>query len=186
MSGKGRSGVGPTGSQDRELWRRSQSIEAQPDEAERFLDLAAFAEHRLDDDEAARVAALIAQDGDATADVAAARALAGVAVPAADELVVARAAALVAEQALESEITAVAQVIAFPARRQVVRRPWFSAARWSGLAAAIAVASWLGFDLGSGLYNFGAPPRSADDVSANELLDPAPMLLRDFTDNSQI
>ncbi len=66
-------------------------------------------------------------------------------------------------------------------------RPWYSAATWSGLAAAIVLAGWLGFDLGSGISN--SPPfgRSGDDVSAtSELFDAAPLLLRDFTENSQI
>ena len=42
------------------------------------------------------------------------------------------------------------------------------------------------FDLGSGLSNtppFGHP---IDEVSTSDLLDPAPLLLRDFTESSQI
>ena len=40
---------------DREVWRRSQELEATPDEAGDLLDLAAFADSRLDDDETAIV-----------------------------------------------------------------------------------------------------------------------------------
>jgi anti-sigma factor RsiW len=155
-------------------------MEATPDEAERFLDLAAFADGRLDDDDTARIAALIARDADAAGDVAVARALAGVATTSADERVFARAAALIGEPG------ASAMVIAFPPQRQDIRRPWYSAATWSGLAAAIVCAGWLGFDLGSGLSSdppFGHP---ADELSASELLESAPLLPRDFTENSQI
>ena len=164
---------------DRELWRRSQETDAAPDEAEQLLDLAAFADNRLDDDdETARIAELVARDGDAAADVAAAQVLAGV-TAAADEGVVSRAVALVGEDRSE------ALLIAFPARRSIVK-PWYGAATWSGLAAAIAIAGWLGFDLGSGLSGGPLLGHSPDDVSAGELLDPAPLMLRDFTENSQI
>jgi len=179
MPGKGSNGADPAGSRDRELWRRSRGVEARVDEAERFLDLAGFADGRLDDDDTARVAALLARDRAAAADVTAARALAEAAVTPADERIVVHALSLV-------DAGAGAEVIAFPPPRRVAAQPWFSAARWSGLAAAIVLASWLGFDLGSGFYEFGATARSPDDVSANELIDSAPLVLRDFTENSQI
>jgi hypothetical protein len=160
------------------LWRRSQEAEALPDEAAWLLDLAALADNRLDDDDTARVAALIARDPDAAGDVDAARLLAGATILAAEAGIIARAEALVGDGSAE------ASLIAFPVRRSAPRR-WYGAATWSGLAAAVVMAGWLGFDLGSGL--FGAPPsgRSGDDVAAGELLDPAPLMLRDFTDNSQ-
>jgi anti-sigma factor RsiW len=174
MRAQGTSGA----SSDREIWRRSQELEAAPDEAGYLLDLAAFADNRLDDDETARIAALIARDADAAEDVAAARTLAGTTMHAADAGIVARAAALVGEARPE------AVLIAFPGRPAIVR-PWYSAATWSGLAAAIVLAGWLGFDLGSGISASPGFNRSADDMSASELLDPSP-LLRDFTENSQI
>ena len=59
----------------RALWRRCQSADAPMDEAARFLDLAAFAEGLLDEEEHDRVAADLAADPVATADVAAALAL---------------------------------------------------------------------------------------------------------------
>src|SRR5215831_3818580 len=64
-------------SSDRDLWRRSCRTDAPEDEAARFLDLAAFADGRLETDEHDRVAAALATDPAAAADVAAARALAG-------------------------------------------------------------------------------------------------------------
>lgn len=179
MPGKGSNGADPSGPRDRALWRRSRDAEARLDEAERFLDLAAFADGRLDDDDTARVAALLARDRAAAADVTAARALAEAALAPADERIVARARSL-------AGAGPDAEVIAFPPPRRSAARSWFSAASWSGLAAAIVLASWLGFDLGSGFYQFGATARSSDDVSANELIDPAPLLLRDFSENSQI
>jgi hypothetical protein len=163
---------------DREVWRRSQELEATPDEAGNLLDLAAFADSRLDDDETARIAALIARDIDAAEDIAAARTLASATMLAADADIVARAEGLIGEALPE------ATLIAFPARPVVVR-PWYSAATWSGLAAAIVLAGWLGFDLGSGISSSPVFSRPADDASASELLDPSPML-RDFTENSQI
>jgi anti-sigma factor RsiW len=179
MRAQGTSGTRPPEPPDQELWRRSQEIDATPDEAEFLLDLAAFADNRLDDDDTARVAMLLALDAGAAADVAAARALAGVAMIAADESVIARAEALIGEGRPE------AVLIAFPARGKSVRS-WYGTASWSGLAAAIVLAGWLGFDLGSGLS--GPPPLShlTDETSASELLDPGPQLLRDFTENSQI
>jgi hypothetical protein len=163
---------------DRDVWRRSQEIEAAPDEAEFLLDLAAFADNRLDDDDTARIAALLARDDDTASDVAAARALAGVTMIAADESVMARAAMLTGGGRPE------AMLIDFPVR-PVVRRPWYSAATWSGLAAAIVLAGWLGFDLGSGL-SMSPPLGHAPDETSSELLDPGPQLARDFIENSQI
>lgn len=164
---------------DRKLWRRSQETETVPDEVERLLDLAAYAENRLDAEDAARVAELLARDADAASDVAAARALAGVAMLPADAEIVARAESLVLGGPPE------ALLIAFPTRA-IVARPWYRAASWSSLAAAMLLAGWLGFSLGSGLSDGMMFSRPADDASANELLDPAPLLLRDFTESSRI
>ena len=97
---------------------------------------------------------------------------------AADGDIVARAEGLI------GEARPAATLLVFPVRPVVVR-PWYSAATWSGLAAAIMLAGWLGFDLGSGISTSPVFSRSADDTSASELLDPSPML-RDFTENSQI
>jgi len=174
MRARGTSGAPP----DHEIWRRSQDVEATPDEASDLLDLAAFADNRLDDDETARIAALVERYAELADDIAAARTLAGATMLAADAAIVARAEALVGNARPEAEL------IAFPTRPPVVR-PWYSAATWSGLAAAIVLAGWLGFDLGSGISTSPVFSRSADDASASELLDPSP-LMRDFTDNSQI
>src|SRR5207247_32149 len=61
---------------DAALLRRSRMVEMTPDEAERYLDLAGFADGRLDPDDCERVAEWLAGDPAAAGDIAAARALA--------------------------------------------------------------------------------------------------------------
>ncbi len=180
MRAQGSNGARPPGFSDRDVWRRSQQTDASRDEAEYLMDLAAFADDRLDPDEAARVEALIAGDADAAADVAAMRALAGTAIAAADPAIIDRAEALVGEGRPD------AVLITFPTPRPA-RRPWYSAASWSGLAAAMVMAGWLGFDLGSGLSASSVPGGgSTVDLTANELFDAAPLMVRDLTESSRI
>jgi anti-sigma factor RsiW len=179
MRAQGSNGARPTGLSDRDVWRLSQHTDASRDEAGYLMDLAAFADSRLDPDEAARVEALIVGDADADADVAATRVLAGTAIAAADPAIIARAEALVDEGSAE------AVLIAFPAPRPA-SRPWYSAASWSGLAAAMVMAGWLGFDLGSGLSTSPILGGSTVDLTANELFDAAPLMVRDLTESSRI
>jgi len=179
MRARGTSGRRPPGSSDRALWRRSQGVEATPEETERFLDLAGFVDGRLDEDDRARVSALIAGDPAAAADAAAAVALLALPMPSISERSIERAVALVGIVAPRGE------VVSFPPR-QKVHRAWSGTARWSSLAAAIVIAGWLGFDLGSDLPGITSVSRPYDDSSANELIDPAPLLLRDFSDGSPI
>lgn len=178
MRARGTSGDPPPELPDPDVWRRSQQIEALADEAERLLELAAFADNRLDDDDAARVAALLARDPNAADDVAAARTLN--AATAADPGMIARAIALVDDQEAEAE------VIAFPVRQTAPRR-WYSAATWSGLAAAMLLAGWLGFNLGSGLSGVATGSRADEAAASSELIDfNPPLLLRDFNESAQI
>jgi hypothetical protein len=179
MRAQGTSGALPPGPTDREVWRRSQETEAAPNEVAYLMDLAAFAENHLDEDETARIAALVARDPDAANDVAAARLLANAEMPAYPDIV-ARAELLVGDGRPE------AVLLAFPLRHPVAR-PWYSAATWSGLAAAVVLAGWVGFDLGNGLSSTPPFGRSTDEATTSELLvEPGPLLLRDLTDNSQI
>jgi len=67
---------GPNPAEDRRLWQRCRTMDAGEDEAARFLDLAAYADGLLDIEERERVAALLAGDPQAAADVRAAQALA--------------------------------------------------------------------------------------------------------------
>jgi anti-sigma factor RsiW len=176
MRAEGSNGKRRPDPRDRDLWQRSQVSEATQDEAERLMDLAAYVDNRLDEEEAARVGALIARDPAAASDVAVARALAE-AVPIVAESVVSRAAALVADA------SPLALVVAFPARPQPAPRLWHGAVGWSGLAAAVVLAGWLGFDLGSGLDQVSLG--RADGASASEFLDSTPPLVRDFIEGWQ-
>src|SRR5947209_4141292 len=67
----------PNPAADRRLWQQCRTMDASQDEAARLLDLAAFADGLLDIEERERVAAVLASDPEAAADVRAARALAG-------------------------------------------------------------------------------------------------------------
>jgi hypothetical protein len=169
---------GPAGDADRLLWRRAGTRDAAVDAEDWLLDLAAFAEDRLDEDERARIEALLAGDAGARADVAAARALAGreSGIAAADDPVVARAAALVPD---------CSNVIAFvrPARRRMLPE----VARWSSVAAAMALASWLGFAMGSNAsLHYTQLTQPSPDSAFSDLLDPSTgFLLHDLDEGGQ-
>src|SRR5207244_1996426 len=111
---------------------------------ERYLDLAGFADGRLDPDDREQVAERLAGDPVAAGDVAAARALAAGAerTEAMPEAAITRASMLVGGGETQG-----ATVIPFPLSRG--NQPWLHGmARWGSLVAAMAVASWLGFTLG--------------------------------------
>lgn len=170
---------------DRAFWQRCRTIEVPENQAERFLDLAGLADGLLDDgDERDRVAAIVAADPVTAADVAAARAVAasGVAMPGGIERILERAIAI-ADKAGEP-----GDVVAF-APRTSVRRVWQDAAQWGSLAAAIAIASWLGFAMGSGaslsLTRPGQQSQISDDSFLPELLDPSTGFLRDLGEGQQ-
>ena len=178
MPGDGAAGEPRAASPDRVLWRRSVVIDTVEDEAERFLDLAGYAEDRLDPDERDRIAERLAKDPMAAADVAAARAFVGSGLPdeAAPAHVVARACALVTDGT--------------PLRGRVIPFPQFfrpqptlhGVARWTGLAAAIVLASWLGFALGGDASAvFGPVGQASEDSLLRDLLDPSTAFLRDLT-----
>jgi hypothetical protein len=158
-------GADRTGQPDAELWRRSVSTELVEDGVARALDLAGFAEGRLDPDDLERIAAWLAVDGEAAGDVAAARSAAATeAFPAPPEAVVRRACALVQGAGVADNI------IAFPARRHWARLR--GATHWGSLAAAVAVAAWLGFTLGIDTSRaFALNERPASTGFLSDLLD---------------
>jgi anti-sigma factor RsiW len=167
---------------DRGLWRRCRTTDAPDDEAARFLDLAAFADGVLDDEDRDRVAAFLATDPAATADVAGARALCGGgATPAGLERVIARAVAIVVEAPARGRVLPFVP----PPRHQTLH----VLAQWGSLAAAVIVASWLGFAMGSGasltLSQPGQTSQAADESFLPELLDPATGFLRDLGEGQQ-
>ena len=164
----------------RALWQRSCRTDAAEDEAGRFLDLATFADGRLETDECDRVAALLAANSAAAADVAAARALAGRIAEPSDGLdrIIARACTI-----LPDDPVAQGHVLAFRSpRRHRSILPGLT--RWGSLAAAIAMASWLGFAMGSDTSLALSQPGAASDASfLPELLDPAGAgFLRDLSE----
>lgn len=169
-------GTDDSGRTARALWLRSRETDAPEDEAGRLLDLAAFAEGRLDDEETGRIAALLAADADAASDVAAARAssLPPFAEGAAIERVIARARSLPTVPAPRSR-----GVLLFvrPAllRRAAVR----GMAQWTSLAAALAMVGWLGFAMGS--HTSLALGQPSQPSFLNQLIDPDTGVLRDFS-----
>ena len=166
-------------SPDRALWQRSCRTDAPEDETARFLDLAAFAEGRLETDDHDRVAAMLAVDPAAAADVAAARALAGRITEPSDGLdrIIARACAILPESPI-----AQGEVLAFRLPRRQ-RSIVYGLTRWGSLAAAIAVASWLGFAMGSDTSLALSQSGAASETSGlPELFDPGTGFLRDLSD----
>ena len=182
MPGDGANGEPRAASPDGALWRRALTIDMAEDEDEHFLDLAGYADDRLDPDERDRIAERLAKDPMAAADVTAARAfaLSGLAGEAAPAHVVARACALVADG-----MPLRGRIIAFP---QIFRpQPTLhGVARWTGLAAAVVLASWLGFALGGDASAFFGPVNQAgEDSLLRDLLDPSTAFLRDLTGGVQ-
>src|SRR4029077_11547475 len=163
----------------RALWQRSCRTDAPEDEAARFLDLAAFVDGRLETDERDRVAAMVAPDPAAAADVAVAQAFAGGFAEPSDGLdhVIARACAI-----LPDNSAAKGEILAFRSPR---RHPSIvhELTRWGSFAAAIAIASWLGFAMGSDKSLALSQPSGAGDASfLPELLDPGTGFLRDLSE----
>lgn len=170
MRGDGSGREPPPSSPDSALWRASRTMDAPNDEAERFLDLAGFADGRLDPDDNARVAEWLQRDPNAAADADAARTLLAVGdIEVAPETLVARALALVGGGVVED-----ATIVPFPVRRRAPVAPLRRMAGWGSLVAAMAVASWLGFTLGTDTgTSFARAEQPGDSSFLTELLDPA-------------
>ena len=157
------------------LWQRMRLTDAAPDDSERYLDLAGFADGLLDPDDRERVAEWLAGDPAAAGDVALARALAGAAgaLPATPEAIAVRAAALVLDRSPQRSA-----VIAFRPRR-----PGWPLHRWAGwgsLAAAMVVASWLGFTLGANTsLTLTQAGQAGEEGFLHDLLDPSTAFMRD-------
>ena len=163
---------------DREIWRKSQALDLIEDEAERFLDLAAFADGLLEEDERDRIAELIGADPVAAGDIAAARA-------AATETTVIPAAVVARARALVEPAPGIAEIIPF--RRQVFgASPLRGVTGWASLAAAIAVAGWFGFILGmDASLSVARTIQPSEEGFLQEVIGPAPGFLPDFSEGSQ-
>ena len=161
--------------EDRRLWQRCLTMDAEEDEAARFLDLAAYAEGLLDIEERERVAALLIADPDAAADVRAAQRLADAEPKSAGlERIVARAGAISPDAVSASDN--VVWLASRPSRRFLQ-----SFAQWGSLAAAVALAGWLGFAMGSDTSLALSDHRQPSDTGLlPELFDPGTGLLRDL------
>lgn len=170
----------PEGFPDRALWQRSRSADLRLDDAERFLDLAGFADGHLDADDRERVADWLANDPAAASDVAAARGITGVERPEpAPEAVVARALALVGTGTAPA-----GTVVPFAPRHR--RPPFHGMARWGSLVAAMAVAGWLGFVLGMDTsLSFTQPAQASENGFFHELLDPSTGSIGDIGEGRQ-
>lgn len=166
---------GPDAASERHLWQRCRQTDAPEDEAARFLDLAAFAEGSLDVDERDRVAAWLADDREASADVSAARVLGHYDGPPEEvERVIARACAI-SPEILPTGGRVV--VLAQWKKRRLVQ----DFAQWGSIAAAVALASWLGFSMGSDTSRALTAPQPPSETSfLPDLFDPAPAFLRDL------
>lgn len=170
-------------SSDYNLWRICREIDAPDDEAARLLDLAAFADGTLDEDDRDRVAAWIDGKAEIMGDIAAARALTAAAVGTAPAAIVERAGAAYSEG-----FPGTAEIVAFPPFRARADRPaanWRNVAHWGSLAAAVLVAGWLGFNLGIETwndYNQINQTNQITDDQLHELLDPSAGFMRDLTD----
>ena len=164
----------PGPAEDRRLWQRCLTMDAKEDEAARFLDLAAYAEGLLDIEERGRVAALLAADPEAAADVRAAHALvAAERTSAGLERIIARASAISPDTG-----SAGGKVIPLAPRQGRLLQ---SLAQWGSLAAAIALAGWLGFAMGSDTSLALSDHRQPSDTGLlPELFDPGTGLLRDL------
>lgn len=158
---------------DRVLWQQCRMTDAPEDESAQFLDLAAFADRLLDIEERERVAAWLTDHPEAAADVRAARNLDVSAESSAKlENVIARACAILPTTPRER-----GRVVELVRRRG----PRFvqSLAQWGSLAAAIAVASWLGFAMGSDA-TLALSRQQSDTSLLPELFDPASGFLREL------
>jgi anti-sigma factor RsiW len=165
---------------DRRLWQGCRDADAPQDEPDRFLDLAAFADGLLVDEDRERVAALLQTDPDAAADVRAAQELRGSdPAPARLDGIIARASRIPPDASVTRD-----RVVALEPRRP--RRVISDFAQWGSLAAALVLASWLGFSLGTNASLALAERRQpADPGFLPELFDPAPGLLRDLGEGSR-
>lgn len=167
---------------DAELWRRSRMIDVVEDEAERYLDLAGYADGRLDPDDRERVAEWLAGDPAAADDIAAAHVLGA---PAArpdsmPDAAIARACALVRGSEAQR-----GTVVPFRLKHRYTPRVQ-GMVRWGSLVAAVAVASWLGFTLGMDTsLSIVQARQGGEDGFLGEMLNPSTDFMRDLTEGAQ-
>jgi hypothetical protein len=159
---------------DRRLWQGCRDADAPQDELGRFLDLAAVADGLLVDEDRDRVTALLEADPDAAADVQTARELR---VESPDKAELERIITRACRIPLDPSAARDRVVTLAPRRRRVV----YDVAQWGSLAAALALASWLGFSLGTDASLALTQSRQPSEAGfLPEIFDPAPGILRDL------
>jgi hypothetical protein len=182
------------GENGRALWRRSRSQEMPADDPALLLDLAAFAEGGLDPEEAACLSALVDEMPEIATDIAVARSLAGTEGERnlLVDRVIARAASL--EPGAGDDAGSPGNVVEF--RRPLILKPMGRGgpgrsghrelqrfAQWGSVAAAVVLASWLGFAMGrdasSAITQFEQP---SEDGLLREVFDPSTGFMRDLAD----
>jgi anti-sigma factor RsiW len=167
--------LAPDPAEDRRLWQRCRGIDAVEDDAAWFLDLAAYADELLDIEERERVAALLAADPESAADVRAAR------TPAAAEPTFAGLERVIARAAAISSDASSAGGTVIPLAPRLGRRLLQNFAQWGSLAAAVALAGWLGFAMGSDTSLALSDHRQPGDTGLlPELFDPGTGFVRDL------
>jgi anti-sigma factor RsiW len=173
---EGRSGA----ASDRWLWQRCRATDAPEDEAARFLDLAGFAEGLLDADDQERVAAWLADDPEAAADVNAARGVDEREVHFAQlERVIARGSAISPEAGPAGGNVV---VLAHWRARRLVR----GFAQWGSIAAAITLAGWLGFAMGTDTSAaLTASQQQSEATYLPDLFDTGSAFLRDLGEGAR-
>jgi hypothetical protein len=159
-----------------ERWRNGAQT-ASDDAAPDPMELAAWADGRLDEVRAEPIEAWLAVHPEALGDAFAAQQAAAAPPPpalASDELI-GRAAALV--PALPENVVRL--------RPADVRAPlWLSAARWGGLAASLVVTSLVGFALGNDAYFNLTGDQPSVESALHELLDPPLTIFGDDEDQA--
>lgn len=163
--------------EERALWRRWRQVAAGNAATPDALDLAAYAEGRLDEAEAMAIETWLAAHPEILADVQMARVLAPAPSDTSHAAIVAKACALVTGSRLT------------PANSNVVplhrgMAAWRSALAWSSVAASLVAASLVGFTMGSEAYQRLAQTQvqPSDNVPA-DILDASPSLDSYFTSN---
>lgn len=150
------------GEQERGLWQIWRALgKAEPPMPD-ALALAAYAESRLDEAAAEAVENWLAAHPEASADIAAARALTLARSDRASDAMIARASALVANGA--------ADVVPF---RRHSTPAWRNALAWSSVAASLIATSLVGFALGTDAYQNLSRSQAVDTASADALDAPA-------------
>ncbi len=163
--------------QDRRLWQRWQALgetsrAAEPD----ALTLAAYAEGRLSEAEAAPVEAWLAAMPEALSDIVAARSADRHPPQEVNERLLRKACELVPG----ASAPASAEILPFRPRRLP---PLRAAIAWSGIAASILCTSLVGFSMGSDAYASLAGTPTVDSASVDALGTP-PSLDSYFSDDS--